>query len=168
MQPQEPTRIKGDCFKKTERELFARRFAVCVPHTFTNRRFCLAWCRQHFDWSMVQWATVLFTDESRFSLNTDSCHMFIWREPGTRYLPSNVLKIDNYGGGGLMVWEGIMLGGRTLLHVFKRGSATGVMCRNEVLEPYVCLFRSECRLKFILMEDNTRSHRALLIDEFLE
>ncbi|GFV69479.1 transposable element Tcb2 transposase [Trichonephila clavipes] len=48
---------------------------------------------------MDQWATVLFTYESRLSLNTDSRRTFILREPGTRYLPSNVCEIDNYGGG---------------------------------------------------------------------
>ncbi|GBL80079.1 hypothetical protein AVEN_29087-1 [Araneus ventricosus] len=61
-----------------ETGLFARRPAVCVPLTSTNRRVRLAWCREHRDWSMDQWATVLFTDESRFSLNTDSRRTFIW------------------------------------------------------------------------------------------
>ncbi|GBN85247.1 hypothetical protein AVEN_166061-1 [Araneus ventricosus] len=61
--------------------------------------------------------TVLFADESRFSLNTDSRRTFIRREPRTRYLPSNVRKIHHYGGGCLMVWTGIMLDGRTPLHI---------------------------------------------------
>ncbi|GBM70274.1 hypothetical protein AVEN_63921-1 [Araneus ventricosus] len=113
---------------------------------------------------MDQWATVLFTDESWFSLNTDSCRTFIWREPGTRYLPSNVCEIDHYGGGGLMVWAGIMLDGQTPLHVFERGTVTGVRYRDEILEPYVRLLAPE----FILMDGNARPHRALLVDEFLE
>ncbi|GBN66041.1 Transposable element Tc3 transposase [Araneus ventricosus] len=117
---------------------------------------------------MDQWATVLFTDKSRFSLNTDSRCTFIWLEPGTRYLPSNVREIDHYGGGGLMVWAGIMLNGRTPLHVFERGTVTGVRYKDEILEPYVRLFRGEVRPEFILMDDNARPHRALLVDEFLE
>ncbi|GFX07562.1 transposable element Tc1 transposase [Trichonephila clavipes] len=116
---------------------------------------------------MDQWATVLFTDESRFSLNTDSCRTFIWREPGTLYLPSKVREINNYGGGGLMVWAGITLDGRTPLHVFESGSVAGVRCRDEVLEPYVHLFRGACGPEFILMDDNVRPHRALLVYEFL-
>ncbi|GFX71711.1 HTH_Tnp_Tc3_2 domain-containing protein [Trichonephila clavipes] len=52
--------------------LFARKPAVCVPLTSTNRRAYLAWSRQHKDWSMDQWATVLLTNESCFSLNTYS------------------------------------------------------------------------------------------------
>ncbi|GBN24449.1 hypothetical protein AVEN_124401-1 [Araneus ventricosus] len=79
-----------------ETGFFARRPAVCVPLTSTNRRVRLAWCREHRDGSMDQWATVLFTDESRFSLNTDSRCTFIWREPGTRYLPSNAREINHY------------------------------------------------------------------------
>ncbi|GFU23116.1 HTH_Tnp_Tc3_2 domain-containing protein [Trichonephila clavipes] len=86
-----------------KRELFSRKSAVCVLLTSTNRRVCFAWCRQHRDWSMEHWATVLFTDETRYTLNTDSRRMFIWREPGTLYLLSNVHEIDNYGEGGLMV-----------------------------------------------------------------
>ncbi|GFT07557.1 transposable element Tcb2 transposase [Trichonephila clavipes] len=79
---------------------------------------------------MDQWAIVLFTNESRFSLNTNSRRTFIWREPGTHYL-SNVHEIDNYGGRGSMVWAGIMLDGRTPLHVFERGSVTSVRYRDS-------------------------------------
>ncbi|GBN77569.1 hypothetical protein AVEN_244038-1 [Araneus ventricosus] len=55
---------------------------------------------------------------------------------------------------GLMVWEGIMLDGRTPLHVFERGTVTGVRYRDEILEPYVSLFRGEVGHEFILMDDN--------------
>ncbi|GBL86293.1 Transposable element Tcb2 transposase [Araneus ventricosus] len=151
-----------------ETGLFARRPGVCVPLTSSNRRVRLAWCREHIDWSMDQWETVLSTDESRFSLNTDSQRTFIWREPGTRYLPSNAREIDHYGGGGLMVWAGIMLDGRTPLHVFERCTVTGVRYRDEILEPYVRLFRCAVGPEFILMADNARPHTALLVDEFLE
>ncbi|GBO25667.1 Transposable element Tcb2 transposase [Araneus ventricosus] len=151
-----------------ETGLFVRRPAVCIPLTSTNRRVRSAWCSKHRDWSMDQWATVLFTHESRFSLNTDSRRTFIWREPGTRYLPSNVREIDHYGGGGLMVWAGIMLDGQTPLHVFERGTVTCVRYRDEILEPSVRLFRGAVGPEFILMDDNARPHRALLVDEFLE
>ncbi|GBL89041.1 hypothetical protein AVEN_255186-1 [Araneus ventricosus] len=148
-----------------ETGLFARIPAVCVPLTSTNRRVRLAWCREYRDWSMDQWATVLFTDESRFTLNSDSRRTFIWREPGTRYLPSNVREIGHYGGGGLMVWAG-MLDGRTPLHVFERGTVTGARYRDEILEPHVRLFRGAVGPEFILMD--ARPYRALLVDAFLE
>ncbi|GFW74443.1 transposable element Tc1 transposase [Trichonephila clavipes] len=121
-----------------------RRPAACVPLTSSNRRVRYAESRQHRNWCMNERVTVLFTDESRFTLNTDFRRTFIWREPGTRYLPSNVHEIDNYGKVSLMVWVGIMWDGRTSLHIFESGS------------------------EFILMDDNTKPHRALLVDEFLE
>ena len=122
-----------------ERGLFAkrRRPTVCVLLTSTNWTARFAWCRQNRDWSMEQWPTVLFTDESRFSLQTNSRRTFIWREPRTRYLPSNVREI---GGGGVLIWAVIMLDGRTPLHVLVGGSVTSVRYRDEVLEPYVRLF----------------------------
>jgi len=109
---------------------------------------------------MVQWLPVLFTDESRFNLNSDSRRTFIWREPGTRYLPSNVREIDHYGGSGVMVWGGIMEDRRTRLHVFDRGSVNGVRYRDEVLEPYVRLFRGTVGPEFILMDDSARPQRS--------
>ncbi|GBN38940.1 Death-associated protein kinase dapk-1 [Araneus ventricosus] len=61
-----------------------------------------------------------------------------------------------------------MLDGRTPLHVFEKGTVIGVRYRDEILEPYVRLFRGAVGPEFILMDDNARPHRALLIDEFLE
>ncbi|GFU58443.1 transposable element Tcb2 transposase [Trichonephila clavipes] len=61
-----------------------------------------------------------------------------------------------------MVREGIMLASRTHLHVFEKGTVNAVSYRDEVLEPYTIGYG------FILMDDTTRSHRAYLIDEFLE
>ncbi|GBM82052.1 hypothetical protein AVEN_224072-1 [Araneus ventricosus] len=67
-----------------------------------------------------------------------------------------------------MVWAGIMLDGRKPLHVFERDTVTGVRYRDEILEPYVRFFRGAVGPEFILMDDNARPHRALLVDEFLE
>lgn len=67
-----------------------------------------------------------------------------------------------------MVWAGIMLDGRTPLHVFERGTVTAVMYREKVLEAYVCLFRGTVDPEFILMDYNMRPHRTILNDEFLE
>ncbi|GFU67980.1 DDE_3 domain-containing protein [Trichonephila clavipes] len=66
----------------------------------------------------------------------------------------------NYVGGGLMVWAGIMLDGRTPLHVFESD-----YYRAEVLVSYVPVFRSACGPEFIIMDDAVRPHTALLVDE---
>ncbi|GFW12638.1 transposable element Tcb1 transposase [Trichonephila clavipes] len=45
-----------------------------------------------------EWGRVLFTDESRFSLSSDSHRILIWRERGSRNHPSNIIERDRYGG----------------------------------------------------------------------
>ncbi|GFX86325.1 transposable element Tcb2 transposase [Trichonephila clavipes] len=57
---------------------------------------------------------------------------------------------------------------RTPLQVFERCSLTDLKYRHEVLEPRVRLFMGACGPEFILMDDNTRPHRALLVAKFLE
>ena len=69
-----------------------------------------------------EWGRVLFSDESSFSTNSDSHRVFIWREPGTRYHPSNIR--DRYGECGILVWGGNMLDGRIPLHIFDSDSVT--------------------------------------------
>ncbi|GFS94163.1 transposable element Tcb2 transposase [Trichonephila clavipes] len=103
---------------------------------------------------------------SRFSLTGDSKRVYIWRESGTRNDPSNIVERDRFGSGGVMVWGGIMIDGRTPLHVFR--SVTGQIYRDEVLDPYVRLFRGAYGRDFLFMDDNARPHRANLVDEFLE
>ncbi|GFU67657.1 transposable element Tcb2 transposase [Trichonephila clavipes] len=61
-----------------------------------------------------------------------------------------------------------MLNGRTELNIFDRGSVTGDPYCEEVLLPYVRLFRGAIGPDFIFMEDNARPHRTLAVEELLE
>ncbi|KFM60449.1 Transposable element Tc3 transposase, partial [Stegodyphus mimosarum] len=58
---------------------------------------------QHVHWTPDPWRAVLFRDESRFSLESDSRRYLIWREPGIRYHPSNIRERDAYGRGSVCV-----------------------------------------------------------------
>ncbi|GFS66104.1 HTH_Tnp_Tc3_2 domain-containing protein [Trichonephila clavipes] len=60
--------------------LYARRPVVCVPLTRQHRTARLQWCREHHNWTEQDWACVLFSDESRFSLSSDCRRQLIWRE----------------------------------------------------------------------------------------
>ncbi|GFU33843.1 transposable element Tcb1 transposase [Trichonephila clavipes] len=57
--------------------LFARRPVRCVPLTPAHRRRRFLWCREHRNWRDNEWGRVLFTDESRFSLSSDSPRILI-------------------------------------------------------------------------------------------
>ncbi|GFV72364.1 transposable element Tcb2 transposase [Trichonephila clavipes] len=74
--------------------LFARRPVRCVPLTHAHRRRCSLWCREHRNWRDNEWGRALVTDESRFSLSSDSHRILIWRQRGSRNNPSNIIKRD--------------------------------------------------------------------------
>ncbi|GFW79938.1 transposable element Tcb2 transposase [Trichonephila clavipes] len=119
--------------------LHARRLVVCVPLTRQHRTTCLQWCREHHNWTEQDWTCVLFSDENRFSLSSDCRHQLIWRESGTAYRPENIQEKDRYPTCSIMVWAGIMIDGRTRLHMVANGTMTGQRYIDEVLLPHDCL-----------------------------
>ncbi|GFU06583.1 transposable element Tcb2 transposase [Trichonephila clavipes] len=84
--------------------LYARRTVVCVPLTRQHRTARWQWCREHHNWTEQDWACVLFSDESRFSLSSDCRRQLIWRESGTAYRPENIQEKDRYPTCSIMVW----------------------------------------------------------------
>ncbi|GFV16431.1 transposable element Tcb2 transposase [Trichonephila clavipes] len=148
--------------------LFARRPVRCVPLTPAHRRRRSLWCREHRNWRDNEWERVLFTYESRFSLSSDSHRILIWRERGSRNHPSNIIERDRYGGRGVLVWGGIMLGSRTDRHIFNAGSVNGTRYCNEILLPYVRLFRGAMALQFLFMDDNAPCHSTVAAEQLLE
>ncbi|GFU26588.1 transposable element Tcb1 transposase [Trichonephila clavipes] len=77
--------------------LFARRPVRCVPLTPAHRKRHSLWCREHRNSRENEWGRVRFTDESRFSLSSDSHRIFIWRERGSRNHPSNIIERSTMG-----------------------------------------------------------------------
>ncbi|GFU98184.1 dna-mediated transposase [Trichonephila clavipes] len=143
--------------------LYAHRPIVCVPLTRQHRTARLQWCREHHNWTEQDWACVLFSDESRFSLSSDCRRQLIWRESGTVYRPENIQEKDRYPTCSIMVWAGIRINGRTCLHVVANGTMTGQQYIDEVLLPHVRLFRGAVGDKFVFMDDNATCHRALAV-----
>ncbi|GFW33088.1 transposable element Tcb1 transposase [Trichonephila clavipes] len=130
---------KNCCQTFEGRNLYARRPVVCVPLTRQHHTARLQWCREHHNWTEQDWACVLFSDESRFSLSSDCRRQLIWRESGTAYRPENIQGKDRYPTCSIMVWAGIMINGRTRLHVVANGTMTGQRYIDEVLLPHDCL-----------------------------
>ncbi|GFV19543.1 transposable element Tcb1 transposase [Trichonephila clavipes] len=79
-------------------------------------------------------------DESRFSLSCDFHRILIWKSGEAAIIARTSLK-----GTGMEVtvfsFGGNMLGSRTDLHIFDAGSVNGTRYCNEILLPYVRLFR---------------------------
>nr|KAG5687452.1 hypothetical protein BaRGS_030354 [Batillaria attramentaria] len=54
---------------------------------------------------------------------------------GMRPVNFDVNSHNRYGGGSLMVWDGISVQGKTDLHVFWNGTLTAIRYRDEILDP---------------------------------
>uniref|UniRef100_A0A8C7UG71 Tc1-like transposase DDE domain-containing protein n=1 Tax=Oncorhynchus mykiss TaxID=8022 RepID=A0A8C7UG71_ONCMY len=146
----------------------ARRPQLGVVLTPQHRVGQLAFAIEHQDWQIRHWRPVLFTDESRFTLSTSDRRDRVWRRCGERSAACNILQHDRFGGGSVMVWGGISLGGRTALHVLARGSLTAIRYRDEILRPLVRPYAGAVGAGFLLMQDNARPHVAGVCQQFLQ
>lgn len=55
-------------------------------------------------WQPEAWASVIFSDESKFNLFGSNGKMYCRRRKGEHYLERNLKKTMKHGGGSLMVW----------------------------------------------------------------
>ncbi|GFV91772.1 transposable element Tc3 transposase [Trichonephila clavipes] len=109
----------------------------------------------------------MFSDKSRFSLQSDSHRTLILTAPGTRYHQENTMERHRYSGAGWLFWGGIILGSRTDLHV-QNVTMTGHIYRDVILERHARLFRGAMGAEFLFLDDNARPHRANIVDECLQ
>ena len=68
----------------------------------------------------------------------------------------------------MLVWGGVSYDGPTDLYIFQNGALTGLSYQNEILHAYVRPYAGAVGQDFILMDDNARPHRALVVTEYLE
>ncbi|KAK7093272.1 hypothetical protein V1264_007057 [Littorina saxatilis] len=114
--------------------LRSRRRAVRPRLTPAHRAARRAFCRRHVRWTRQQWSQVLFSDESRFTLNHNDDRLRVWRRQGERYIDATVQENVAFGGGSVMVWGAFSFHHRTpLFHV--KGNLTGLRYRDEILRP---------------------------------
>ena len=60
---------------------------------------------------LADWRRVMFSDESRFSLQRSDRRQRVYRRLGERYSDACVREVDRFGGGGsVMVWVGFLMG----------------------------------------------------------
>ncbi|GFS62293.1 transposable element Tcb2 transposase [Trichonephila clavipes] len=69
--------------------------------------------------------------------------------------------------GGVLVYGGISIDGRTDLYIIRDGPLTARRYRDEILRPIVVLYAEAIGDDIILMDDNCSPHRANLVQDFL-
>ncbi|UYV69311.1 hypothetical protein LAZ67_6003224 [Cordylochernes scorpioides] len=104
-----------------------------VPLTPTIRRQRLEWCRARSTW-MTEWHRVVFSDESRFCLSSDSRRVRVWRRRGERSNPAAIVERPTVRQRGIMVWGAIAYDSRSpLLRI--QGTMTAQRYVDDVLRP---------------------------------
>ena len=93
----------------------------------------------------------MFSDESRFAFDFCNGRKRIW-SVGERYTDPTGVAHDRYGGGSVMVWDGITMTGKTDLHV----------CTIATVWWLLSLFRllDVTAKEFIFQDDKARAHWA--------
>ncbi|GFU52482.1 transposable element Tcb2 transposase [Trichonephila clavipes] len=99
----------------------------------------------------------MFSDESRFSVTSDSKHQLLWRERRTRYAQ----KFVNVIGPGKMVCTGIMQNDRTPFHIFQRGSVTSQQYCIVIILDQDRIFKDAVGPDFLLINGNAWAHRSV-------
>lgn len=128
----------------------------------------LRFARDHLLWTVQQWDTVLFTDESRFCLHSPDGRERVYRRRGERFAPCTFTPRLSYGGGSVMVWAGITSEARTELVFIDNGALTGDRYIRDILADHVVPFAPFIGQNFILMHDNARPHTARCVSNYLD
>lgn len=158
-----------------EKKIAAYRPAKGPKLTAHHRRDRLQFAREHHDWSLEQWRTVLFSDETRVSLFCNDGRRRVYRRQGERFAQSCFEESVEYGGGSCMFWGGMSIDGKTeLVCVSQTGGGRGQGSLNasryvtEILEEHVVPYAGFVGDGFMLMQDNARCHTAYIVRDYLQ
>ena len=147
-----------------EFDIRPRRPYVGPNLTHRRRQRRMQWLRAHAPNRLADWRRVMFSDESRFSIQRSDRRQRVYRRLGERYSNACVREVDRFGGGGsVMVWGGIFHGVKTPLVVIQ-GNLTAVRYRDQVLLPQVLPLVIAHNLTF--QHDNARPLVARVCRDF--
>ncbi|UYV76907.1 K02A2.6-like [Cordylochernes scorpioides] len=136
-----------------------------LPLTPPNRRQRLEWCRARSTW-MTEWHRVVFSDESRFCLSSDSRRVRVWRRHGERPNPAAILERPTVRQRGIMVWGAIAYDSRTpLLRI--QGTMTAQRYFDDVLRPVTLPYLQGVH-NALYQQDNARPHTARISQQALQ
>ncbi|UYV66194.1 K02A2.6-like [Cordylochernes scorpioides] len=121
-----------------------RRLPLIPP----NRRQRLEWCRARSTW-MMEWHRVVFSDESRFCLSSDSRRVRVWRRRGERSNPAAIVERPTVRQRGIM------------------GTMTAQRYVDDVLRP-VTLPYLQGVPNALYQQDNARPHTARISQQALQ
>lgn len=134
-----------------------------------NRVKRLNWAREHKDWSVEKWRTVLWSDESPFQLRFHQ-RSRVWVHPTERFLPEALtgtvkheVKINVWG---CFTAHGVgnlhRIHGNMNRHMYKD------ILQTQLVPSVNKLFPGNLKNKFIFQQDNDPKHTARIVKTWLK
>lgn len=148
---------------------FHGRAAAHKPNiTRGNATRRLQWCTERRHWTLEQWKSILWSDESRYQLWQSDGRVWVWRMPGERYLQDCVVPTVKFGGGGILVWSCFSWYGLGPL-VSMHGNMTAEQYE-AVLDNYALptLWQYFGNGPYLFQQDNAPCHTAHVITTWFE
>jgi len=145
------------------------RCAVKKPFVNEKQRAArLAFATDHLSWTEVEWARILWSDESSFEVGKLSKRTMVWRDSQSKHHSSCLQPTFKSGRTSIMVW-GAFFGTKKCPLVFlppnQRKSADFIKNVYEAqLQPFLSEIDPDHQLT--LMEDNAPVHTSLLTREY--
>ena len=134
-----------------------------------NQQKRLKFADEFLHFSVTDWQTVLWSDESKFNLaGNDSRRIFVWRRQNESYKPECLQGTVKHGGGSIMVWGCMSSFGPGQLHQVE-GIMNGAMYRDilqkHLLPSATALFPAT--FPWIFQQDNDPKHTSKVAKDFL-
>ena len=128
----------------------------------------LAFAKSHRDWTVEDWKSVIFSDETKINRFNSDGRSWTWFREGEVLQPRNVAQTTKHGGGGIMLWSCI-----TALGVGYLCEIEGIMDQHlymEILEneltqtlDYYALEEGDVTFQ----QDNDPKHKSKFTTEYL-
>ena len=135
--------------------------------TAQHRAVRFNFARQHINWQIRHWKSILFTDESSFTESTNDRRAREWRPQGERYAECYIVEVDRYDGAP-MVWTEIPLDGHTDMYVFPIGGIMAARHRSDILEHIVRPHAGDIGDAYNVMQDSAHANTAHVSMTFID
>ena len=150
-----------------EMQIFSRIPARKPLLSDQQREQRLRWCIQKRNWTVRKWKSVIWSDESRFTIFANDGPGHVWRTPGTRFNIANMVPTVKFGGGGLMVWG--CFSGKGLGPLVKVEGKMNRLDYIQILEKHLLpLINKEFNGKgYLFQDDNAPVHTAKDVKQWM-
>ena len=126
----------------------------------------LSWCHKRKNWSVRKWKSIIWSDESRFTIYKNDGPEHVWRTPGTRFNVKNMTPTIKFGGGGLMMRG--CFSGKGLGPLVKVEGKMKSVDYIKILESHLLplIDKDFDRKGYLFQDDNAPVHTAKIVENW--